>query len=107
MSVKIVEEENKTVAVLSGEIDHHSAKDMRSEIDFAIREKRPNELIIDFSDVGFMDSSGIGLVLGRCKVMQELDGKVTVKNPSAHIKKIMRLSGIDRLAEISERKEAE
>lgn len=100
MSVKILEEENRTVAVLSGELDHHSAKTIRAEIDYAIREKHPQELIIDFSDVGFMDSSGIGLVMGRCKVMGESGGKVKVKNPSLHIKKVMRLSGIDRLAEI-------
>lgn len=105
MSVKILEEENKTVAVLSGEIDHHNAKGMRSEIDYVIREKRPEELIMDFSDVAFMDSSGIGLVIGRCKVMREMNGKVTVKNPSSHIKKIMRLSGIDRLAAITSAKE--
>ena len=96
MSVKIIEEENRTVAVLSGEIDHHNAKNLRMEIDFALR-----ELILDFSDVGFMDSSGIGLVMGRYKLMQELNGKVTVRNPPNHIRKVMRLSGIDRLASIS------
>lgn len=101
MSVKIIDEENRTVAVLSGEIDHHSAKSIRAEIDFAVREKRPPELVMDFAEVGFMDSSGIGLVIGRCKVMKEMEGSVTVRNPPAHIKKIMRLSGIDRLAAIS------
>ena len=55
MSVKIIEEENRTVAVLSGEIDHHNAKNLRMEIDFALRENQPQELILDFSDVGFMD----------------------------------------------------
>ena len=91
MSVKIIEEESRTVAVLSGEIDHHNAKNLRMEIDFALRENQPQELILDFSDVGFMDSSGIGLV----------NGKVTVRNPPNHIRKVMRLSGIDRLASIS------
>lgn len=101
MSVKILEEENRTVAVLSGEIDHHSARGIRTEIDYAVREKQPQELVLDFSDVGFMDSSGIGLVMGRYKLMQELNGKVIVRNPPSHIKKVMRLSGIDRLAVIS------
>lgn len=105
MSVKIIEEESRTVAVLSGEIDHHNAKNLRMEIDFALRENQPQELILDFSDVGFMDSSGIGLVMGRYKLMQELNGKVTVRNPPNHIRKVMRLSGIDRLASISSRQE--
>ncbi len=100
MSVKIMEEENRIIAVLSGEIDHHNAKGIRTEIDFVLREKQPLELVLDFSEVGFMDSSGIGLVMGRYKLMQELNGKVIVKNPPNHIKKVMRLSGIDRLASI-------
>ena len=68
--LKILEEENRTVAVLFGEIDHHSTNGILNEIDYAVREKQPRELILDFSDVGFMDSSDIGLVMGRYKLMQ-------------------------------------
>lgn len=100
MSVKIMNEDNKIIALLSGEIDHHNAKSLRQDIDFALRENQPEELILDFSDVGFMDSSGIGLVMGRYKLMQEIGGSLIVRNPPAHIKKVMRLSGIDRLASI-------
>ncbi len=100
MSVKIMNEDNKIIALLSGEIDHHNAKTLRQDIDFALRENQPEELILDFSDVGFMDSSGIGLVMGRYKLMQEIGGSLIVRNPPAHIKKVMRLSGIDRLASI-------
>lgn len=106
MSVKILEEEKRTIAVLSGELDHHNAKSIRSEIDFALRERQPEELILDFADVSFMDSSGIGLVMGRYKLMQELNGKIIVRNPPKHIRKVMRLSGIDRLAEIITNEEA-
>ncbi|MDE5649105.1 MAG: STAS domain-containing protein [Oscillospiraceae bacterium] len=100
MSVKIINEDNKIIALLSGEIDHHNAKTLRQDIDFALRENQPEELILDFSEVGFMDSSGIGLVMGRYKLMQEIGGSLIVRNPPAHIKKVMRLSGIDRLASI-------
>ncbi len=100
MSVKIMNEDNKIIALLSGEIDHHNAKTLRQDIDFALRENQPEELILDFSEVGFMDSSGIGLVMGRYKLMQEIGGSLIVRNPPAHIKKVMRLSGIDRLASI-------
>ena len=101
MSVKIINDENKLTAVLSGEIDHHIAKELRRDIDFAVREFQPEELILDFAEVGFMDSSGIGLVMGRYKLMKETGGKVIVKNPQNQIKKVMRLSGIDKLAAIS------
>lgn len=100
MSVKIVAEDKKVTALLSGEIDHHNAKLLRQDIDFAVRENQPEELILDFAEVGFMDSSGIGLVMGRYKLMQETGGTLIVRNPPPHIKKVMRLSGIDRLASI-------
>ena len=100
MSVKIINEDNKVIALLSGEIDHHNAKSLRQDIDFSLRENQPDELIMDFSEVGFMDSSGIGLVMGRYKLMQEIGGNLVVRNPPPHIKKVMRLSGIDRLASI-------
>ena len=95
MSVKIINEDNKVIALLSGEIDHHNAKSLRQDIDFSLRENQPEELIMDFSEVGFMDSSGIGLVMGRYKLMQEIGGNLVVRNPPPHIKKVMRLSGID------------
>ena len=100
MSVKIINEDNKVIALLYGEIDHHNAKSLRQDIDFSLRENQPEELIMDFSEVGFMDSSGIGLVMGRYKLMQEIGGNLVVRNPPPHIKKVMRLSGIDRLASI-------
>ena len=100
MSVKIINEDNKVIALLSGEIDHHNAKSLRQDIDFSLRENQPEELIMDFSEVGFMDSSGIGLVMGRYKLMQEIGGNLVVRNPPPQIKKVMRLSGIDRLASI-------
>ncbi len=100
MSVKIINEDNKVIALLSGEIDHHNAKSLRQDIDFSLRENQPEELIMDFSEVGFMDSSGIGLVMGRYKLMQEIGGNLVVRNPPPHIKKVMRLSGIDLLASI-------
>ena len=100
MSVKIINEDNKVIALLSGEIDHHNAKSLRQDIDFSLRENQPEELIMDFSEVGFMDSSGIGLVMGRYKLMQEIGGNLVVRNPPPHIQKVMRLSGIDRLASI-------
>ncbi|MBE6846080.1 MAG: STAS domain-containing protein [Ruminococcus sp.] len=101
MSVKISIEKNRIIAYLSGEIDHHSALLLRQEIDLAVRENNPSELILDFSEVSFMDSSGIGLVMGRYRVMNESGGTVTIHNPSPNIKKVMKLSGIEKLASIN------
>ena len=87
-------------AQLSGEIDHHSAKALREEIDDVITRVQPELLELDFSAVSFMDSSGIGLIMGRCRMMEEYSGKVRISGVSGQLRKVMRLSGIDRIAEI-------
>ena len=100
MAVSIYSTEESVTAYLSGEIDHHSARSIRAEIDDTVNRARPASLILDFRDVGFMDSSGIGLVMGRYALMQELGGELQVVNLSGHIKKVMKLAGLDRLAVI-------
>ena len=88
-------------AWLGGEIDHHTAREMREKIDAEIEQWRPSLLILDFRDVTFMESSGIGLVMGRYKSMQQVAGQVRVTNCSPCIYKVMKIAGLDRLAEIS------
>jgi stage II sporulation protein AA (anti-sigma F factor antagonist) len=100
MSLKFESNENGMTAFLDGELDHHSTKSMREEIDESIERVKPKELTLDFKDVTFMDSSGIGLVMGRYRAMQLINGRLNVKNASTHIRKVMRLAGLDRLANI-------
>lgn len=88
---------------LSGEIDHHSAKGMREEIDKAIEYGMPSLLILDFSDVTFMDSSGIGLVMGRYRMLQKTGSTLNLVNLPENIYKIMKLAGIERLASLEKR----
>lgn len=74
------------VAEICGDIDHHTAKYFRGEIDKAIRSHNPLTLILDYSQVTFMDSSGIGLVMGRYRIMSEMGGEVIVASPPAYIR---------------------
>lgn len=83
-----------------GEIDHHTAARVRNGIDGALFEKRPRRLILDMSAVSFMDSSGLGLIMGRLSVVRELGGSLTVKNPSEAISRIIRLAGMDKILDI-------
>ena len=87
-------------AALSGEIDHHSVRDVRERIDMELDINRPKTLFLDFGKITFMDASGIGLGLGRCRKTQLYGGKVEILNPSPQIKKVMKLSGLERLAVI-------
>lgn len=98
MAVKVYIADEILTAYLVGDIDHHSAKGMREEIDEAAMRAKPKEMILDFREVSFMDSSGIGLVMGRYAVMQELGGVLRLINLTGHIKKVMKLAGLDRLA---------
>lgn len=98
MSVRISLTDESLTAYLSGEIDHHSAKPIRDEIDQAAERGRPKDMVLDFRDVSFMDSSGIGLVMGRYALMQGMGGKLRAVNMSTHIRRVMRLAGLDRLA---------
>lgn len=80
---------------LSGEIDHHSAKGIREEIDSNIYFYRPEKLELDLSGIAFMDSSGLGLILGRYTRMKDLGGGMTVVNANREIIKILKLAGVD------------
>ena len=84
-------------ARLRGEIDHHGAARIREEIDHSVLSGPARTLVLDFGEVEFMDSSGIGIVLGRYRLMQELDGSLRLQNLPPHIRKVLRLAGVDGL----------
>lgn len=98
MAVEIGVKGEVVTAYLSGEIDHHSAADMREIIDNAIDGNMPAVLILDFGGVSFMDSSGIGLVMGRYKNLQKTGAKLHITGASSQIAKVMKLAGMNRLA---------
>ena len=81
-------------AYLEGEIDHHSAQYLREEIDAQILSLTPVKLVMDFGGVTFMDSSGIGLILGRNTMMKVLGGKLAIQNPPVQAVRILRLAQI-------------
>ena len=85
---------------IRGEIDHHTAAGIRQGIDRVLFERRPKRLILDLSAVSFMDSSGLGLIMGRFSVMKELGGEMTVWNPSRETRSILTLAGMERLVRI-------
>ena len=100
MECQITFNADTLIARLDGEIDHHTAKGTREQIDIEIENNHPKTLILDFSDVSFMDSSGIGLIMGRYKSMKAIGGEVTIKNPSPNTLRVLKLAGMDRLAKI-------
>ena len=84
-------------AYISGEIDHDSAVRIRSTVDGMAQEVKPRLLCLDFGGVSFMDSSGVGLVMGRYRQMKLLGGSLRVINYSEIIYKIFAMSGLESL----------
>ena len=79
-------------AYLSGEIDHHAAQSLRKEIDAQIDDRLPELLTLDFSGVTFMDSSGVGLILGRGRHNGALGGRLSVQNPPPAVRRLLDLA---------------
>ena len=89
---------------LRGEIDHHCASAIRKAMDNEIFSKRPRGLIIDMSGVDFMDSSGLGFVMGRYSLMQRLGGELVLERPNERVTKIFELAGLERIVKIEKEK---
>ncbi len=87
-------------AYLSGEIDHHNVAPMRREIDLMIEKNNPREVILDFSGVTFMDSSGIGLIMGRYKLAKEIGAVITITGVNSTTAKVMKVAGLEQLVTI-------
>ena len=95
--LKIYNDGRRITAAVSGDIDHHAARELRVSIDEVIASSRPELLIIDMAEVGFMDSSGIGLILGRSRAVRAVGGELLVKNADYEIAEVIRISGLGHL----------
>ena len=95
--VDISYQDDTITAKLFGEIDHHIAPNIRNKIDSECERFRPKILILDFEKVSFMDSSGIGLIMGRYRQISLLGGKLEVINIPPYLERIVALSGIGNL----------
>ena len=82
---------------LIGELDHHAAADLRQKIDATTLACRPRLLVIDLSRLSFMDSSGIGLIMGRYRLMTSLEGQLRLAGVHPRMERMIRLAGLDKL----------
>lgn len=99
-SVEAAYSDNLLAIRVNGEIDHHTAASIRADIDREIYFYRAEKVVIDLSGVSFMDSSGLGIILGRYAKIKELGGTLAILDPTPEIMKILRLAGADRLVTI-------
>lgn len=99
--MNIIETDKHALLVTpEGELDHHLAGKMRTEIDKKLGRGIIN-IIFDFSHLSFMDSSGIGMIMGRYKRIQKLGGRVIIAAPKPQVKRIIEMSGLLGIIQIS------
>lgn len=97
MAIKITATPVRLTIALSGEIDHHNAAALRLEADEAIQTTLASNIRLDFGEVTFMDSSGIGFVLGRYRIAESFGANVEVVNLSTRLYSMMKLAGLEKL----------
>lgn len=89
-----------TVTVqLSGDLDHNTAAQIRNDLDALIADPAVNRLVLDLSGLQFMDSSGIGMMIGRYKTMIRRGGSIAVRTGSSQVDRLMELSGLYQIIE--------
>ncbi|MGI6678814.1 MAG: STAS domain-containing protein [Dehalobacterium sp.] len=94
-------EKDRLYASIDGEIDLSVAAHLRQELDQNLDRKQARHLILDLTKVSFIDSSGLGVILGRYKRLSEIGGTVKIYGVNDQIEKILELSGFNRIMKIS------
>lgn len=102
MYLKFQKEDDKLIVFMMGELDHHSAEEVRSKIDDRLDREAVGKLVLDFSDVSFMDSSGIGVVIGRYKKIAARKGSICIANVNNSVKRVFDLSGMFKIIKVYE-----
>lgn len=95
--------ENKQLKLqITEEIDHCMAEKIRNKADFEIQKYMPQKIVMDFDNVSFMDSAGIGMILGRYKTAKLVGGTLNLSNVKPEIKKVLEMSGVLKIIPIIE-----
>ena len=100
MEMEAKSADRNLLLTLAGEIDHHGARGAMHEMELAVDAALPRKLVLDFSGVTFMDSSGIALILRAQQRMQLLDGSLLVCNVPPQARRVLDAAGIGRLVTI-------
>ena len=101
MPVTVTTEGRAMTALISGEVDHHGAREIMSALDREIDAILPNRLELDLSGVSFMDSSGIAVLLRAKRRLDELEGQLTVCGIPAQPRKVLDAAGVGRIIRLN------
>ena len=88
------------IVKINGDIDHHSCEEIRSKIDKEITIKNPKSILFDMEHVGFMDSSGIGVLIGRYKLIANNNGKAGMINVKPQVMRLCEICGLQKIIQV-------
>ena len=97
MKITYIKKDKRLIFEIEEDIDECCVQKIRRRIDNEIQRYMPKEVIFDFSNVSFMDSAGIGLIIGRYKLINMIGGELKIANVNTQIQKIFEMSGLLRL----------
>ena len=91
-------DEKKLILEFTEEIDHHNTEKIRRKVDYEIEKYMPNKVVLNFDKVIFMDSAGIGFLIGRYKMVKMVGAEIEMINVKPSIKKIFEMCGIPKVS---------
>lgn len=100
MEIKWMEVDKLLIVKMKEEIDHHVSERIRRKVDYEIQRYLPKKVIFDFSSVNFMDSAGIGMIIGRYKLISMFGATMEICNVCIQVQKILQMSGVTKLIKI-------
>lgn len=107
MKITYIKKDKRLIFEIEEDIDECCVQKIRRRIDNEIQRYMPKEVIFDFSNVSFMDSAGIGLIIGRYKLMNMIGGELKIANVNTQIQKIFEMSGLLRLIPVEQKNKKE
>lgn len=105
MNIKLIGDKHTLLVNIDGELDHHMAAKIRESVDRKLKSTNAVNIIFDFSNVGFMDSSGLGVIMGRYKLSRLLGGKVIIFGAKKQTKRIIEMAGLNKIVSICDKLE--
>lgn len=100
MEIELTGEKRLLTVRIDGELDHHSAGEIKDRVERELRRTGASSVAFDLTGMTFMDSSGIGLIMGRYKTVRTLGGRIVIYGMNRETERILKMAGVDRIAEI-------
>lgn len=102
MEHRFEQETGRLIIRMPREVDHHSSENLRQETDALLLRYPVRNIIFDFHDTTFMDSSGIGVILGRCRNLKFAGGQTSARNLNEQIQRVFRISGLHKVIQVEQ-----